>query len=292
MSLPENEVQVEQLSHTYMKGTPFQQEALHDVYFHAKPGECVAIIGHTGSGKSTLIQHLNGLLLPQTGQVNVLGLELSESNRYSLSEIRRQVVVLFQQPEDQLFEKYVADDIAYGPLQYGLPKKEVIQRVKHAMDFVGLPFETMRNRPIYALSGGQKRKIALAGLLALDPRVLVLDEPTAGLDPMSRQELLYKIKRLSRDEGRTIIFVTHSMEEVALLADRVYVLAGGSNVADGTTREIFANRELIHRYRIGTPQSVELVHTLIANGYDMNSSTFGVEETVVEVRKLLHQEVG
>ncbi|WP_028532642.1 energy-coupling factor transporter ATPase [Paenibacillus sp. UNC217MF] len=291
MSLPENAVQVEQLSYTYMKGTPFQHDALHDVYFHAKSGECVAIIGHTGSGKSTLIQHLNGLLLPQTGQVNVLGHELSESKR-SLSEIRRQVVVLFQQPEDQLFEKYVADDIAYGPLQYGLPKKEVIQRVKHAMDFVGLPFETMRNRPIYALSGGQKRKVALAGLLALDPQVIVLDEPTAGLDPTSRQELLYKIKRLSRDEGRTILFVTHSMEEVALLADRVYVLAGGSNVADGTTREIFANRELIHRYRIGTPQSVELVHTLIANGYDMNSSTFGVEETVAEVRKMLHQEVG
>ncbi|GAV15853.1 energy-coupling factor transporter ATPase [Paenibacillus sp. NAIST15-1] len=291
MSLPQYAVQVEQLSHTYMKGTPFQHDALYDVYFHAKPGECVAIIGHTGSGKSTLIQHLNGLLLPQAGQVNVLGHELSESKR-SLSEIRRQVVVLFQQPEDQLFEKYVADDIAYGPLQYGLPKKEVIQRVKHAMDFVGLPFETMRNRPIYALSGGQKRKVALAGLLALDPQVIVLDEPTAGLDPMSRQELLYKIKRLSRDEGRTIIFVTHSMEEVALLADRVYVLADGSNVADGTTREIFANRELIHHYRIGTPQSVELVHTLIANGYDLSSSTFGVEETVVEIRKLLHQEVG
>lgn len=291
MSLPEYAVQVEQLSHTYMKGTPFQHDALHNVYFHARPGECVAIIGHTGSGKSTLIQHLNGLLLPQTGQVNVLGHVLSESKR-SLSEIRRQVVVLFQQPEDQLFEKYVADDIAYGPLQYGLPKKEVIQRVKHAMDFVGLPFETMRNRPIYALSGGQKRKVALAGLLALGPQVLVLDEPTAGLDPMSRQELLYKIKRLSRDEGRTIIFVTHSMEEVALLADRVYVLADGSNVADGATREIFANRELIHRYRIGTPQSVELVHTMIANGYDMNSSTFGVEETVAQVRKLLHQEVG
>ncbi|MCM3294059.1 energy-coupling factor transporter ATPase [Paenibacillus sp. MER 180] len=291
MSLPEFAVQVEQLSYTYMKGTPFQHDALYDVYFHARSGECVAIIGHTGSGKSTLIQHLNGLLLPQTGQVNVLGYELSKS-KHLQSEIRRQVVVLFQQPEDQLFEKYVADDIAYGPLQYGLSKKEVIQRVKHAMDFVGLPFETMRNRPIYALSGGQKRKVALAGLLALDPRVLVLDEPTAGLDPMSRQELLYKIKRLSRDEGRTIIFVTHSMEEVALLADRVYVLADGSNVADGTTREIFAKRELIHRYRIGTPQSVELVHTLIANGYDMNSSTFGVEETVAEVSKLLHQEVG
>lgn len=291
MSLSEYAVQVEQLSYTYMKGTPFQHNALHDVYFHAKPGECVAIIGHTGSGKSTLIQHLNGLLLPQTGQVNVLDHELSESKR-SLSEIRRKVAVLFQQPEDQLFEKYVADDIAYGPLQYGLPKKEVIQRVKHAMDFVGLPFETMRNRPIYALSGGQKRKVALAGLLALDPQVIVLDEPTAGLDPMSRQELLYKIKRLSRDEGRTIIFVTHSMEEVALLADRVYVLADGSNVADGTTREIFANRELIHRYRIGTPQSVELVHTLIENGYDLSSSTFGVEETVVEISKLLHQEVG
>lgn len=291
MSVSNMAVSIEQLFHTFMKGTPFEQRALDSVHFHVKAGECVAIIGHTGSGKSTLIQHLNGLIMPQLGIVKVLGLELSES-KHALTEIRRRVAVLFQQPEDQLFEKVVADDIAYGPLQYGLPKREVIQRVRKAMEFVGLPFETMRNRPIFALSGGQKRKVALAGLLALEPDILVLDEPTAGLDPQSRQDLLCNIKRLSHEEGRTIIFVTHSMEEVALLADRVYVLAEGRNAADGTPRDIFANREFIARHRIGTPQSVELIHELLDRGYAVDSGSFGVEGTVAQLRQLLQQEVG
>ncbi|WP_126426800.1 energy-coupling factor transporter ATPase [Brevibacillus marinus] len=276
---------VSDLRHTYMKGTPLEHQALAGVNMVVNRGECVAIIGHTGSGKSTLIQHFNGLLLPQSGKVVVDGFDLSQPN-LPVKALRQKVGLVFQNPEDQIFEKLVGDDVAYGPLKLGLPLKEVAQRVRWAMELVGLSFDELKDRATFALSGGQKRKVALAGVLALKPSILVLDEPTAGMDPRSRKELLERIKRLNREEQLTLIFVTHNMEEVALLADRVYVLAGGRDVVNGTPREIFSNKALVAEHQIGTPETVEILHALHDRGYPVNTGEFTVEGAAREILAL------
>ncbi|MFS8514859.1 MAG: energy-coupling factor transporter ATPase, partial [Planifilum fulgidum] len=245
-----NIIEVKDLSYTYMEKTPLEHQALSGVDLTVEKGECVAIIGHTGSGKSTLIQHFNGLLRPRRGKVVVDGRDLSDP-KLDLKDLRRKVGLVFQNPEDQLFEKLVGDDIAFGPLKMGLPLKKVRDRVRWAMEMAGLSFEAMKDRPTYALSGGQKRKVALAGVLALRPKVLVLDEPTAGLDPRSRKELLGRIEGFNRREKMTVIFVSHNMEEVACLADRIFVMAAGQIVAQGTPREIFGSREVLLQHRIG-----------------------------------------
>lgn len=279
-------VSVENLSHVYMQGTPLQQRALDQVNLQVAEGECLAIIGHTGSGKSTLIQHFNGLIRPQSGSVVINGLDVSQP-KLDIRTLRRQVGLVFQNPEDQLFEKLVGDDVAYGPFKMGLPLEEVRRRVQWAMELVGLSFQEMKDRPTFALSGGQKRKVALAGVLSLQPKVLVLDEPTAGLDPRSRKELLERIRGLNRDEKLTVIFVSHNMEEVAQLADRVYVMANGKAVLDGTPRQIFGNQELLSEHHIGTPESVDILYRLRAEGYDTDPSAYLPEETAHEILKLI-----
>lgn len=279
------------LEHTYMQGTPLEHQALTGVNMTVNRGECVAIIGHTGSGKSTLIQHFNGLLRPQAGKVIVDGLDLSQP-RLSVKTLRQKVGLVFQNPEDQIFEKLVGDDIAYGPLKMGLPLKEVVQRVRWAMELVGLSFDELKDRATFALSGGQKRKVALAGVLALQPSILVLDEPTAGLDPRSRQELMERIKRLNQEEGLTLIFVTHNMEEVALLADRVYVMAGGRVVVHGTPREIFSNKTLLVEHQIGMPETVEILHALHERGYPVDTGAFTVEGAAQEILSLFRRAGG
>jgi energy-coupling factor transport system ATP-binding protein len=277
---------VENLVHTYMQGTPLEHKALLGVHMHVERGECVAIIGHTGSGKSTLIQHFNGLIRPQSGKVWVNGLDLSHP-RLDVKALRRQVGLVFQNPEDQLFEKLVGDDIAYGPFKLGLPVEEAARRVKWAMELVGLSFEEMKDRATFALSGGQKRKVALAGVLALQPSILVLDEPTAGLDPRSRKELLERIRRLNVEEKLTVIFVSHNMEEVAQLADRVYVMANGRAVCSGTPREIFSNQEILREHHIGTPESVEILYRLREQGYSVDVGAHKVEEAAGEIVRLV-----
>lgn len=265
--------------------------ALKGVNMYADEGECIAIIGHTGSGKSTLIQHFNGLMRPEAGQVLIDGHDLSKK-KVDLKRLRRTVGIVFQNPEDQIFEKIIGDDIAYGPFKLGLPLKEVRERVKWAMGVVGLDFEEMKDRQTFALSGGQKRKVALAGILALKPKVLVLDEPTAGLDPRSRSELLDKIKFLNKEEKLTVIFVSHNMEEVAFLADRVYVMANGSDVLNGTPTEIFSDKEKLERYQIGTPETVQVLYRLIDLGYNVNTSAFTISEASAQIMKVLSSEVG
>lgn len=277
---------VTNLTHIYMKGTPLEHQALYGVSMNVEEGECIAIIGHTGSGKSTLIQHFNGLQMPQTGSVIIDGIDLSQP-KLDVIALRRKVGLVFQNPEDQIFEKIIGDDIAYGPLKMKLPMKEVVERVRWAMDMVGLDFEEMKDRATFALSGGQKRKVALAGILALRPRIIVLDEPTAGLDPYSRNELLGRIKHLNRQEKVTVIFVSHNMEEVALLADRVYVMAEGRVVHSGTPREIFSNREVMKKYHIGMPESVEILHELRDMGYRVNPGAYEVSEAAEEILSLL-----
>jgi energy-coupling factor transport system ATP-binding protein len=279
-------VSVTDLSHVYMEGTPLAHQALYNVSLQVAEGECVAIIGHTGSGKSTLIQHFNGLMRPQTGKVVVNGYDVSDP-KVDVKSLRRQVGLVFQNPEDQIFEKLIGDDIAYGPFKMGLPLEEVRERVEWAMELVGLSFEEMKDRPTYALSGGQKRKVALAGVLALKPKVLVLDEPTAGLDPRSRQELLERILHLNKKEGLTVIFVSHNMDEVARLAERVFVMANGRIACEGTPREIFGNREILREHHIGTPESVDILYKLHDQGYKVDLSAYLPEETAAEILKLL-----
>ncbi|MBH0328826.1 cobalt transporter ATP-binding subunit [Brevibacillus brevis] len=281
-------VNVENLSHVYMQGTPLEHRALDQVTIQVAEGECLAIIGHTGSGKSTLIQHFNGLIRPQSGTVIINGMDVSQP-KIDIRTLRRQVGLVFQNPEDQLFEKLVGDDVAYGPFRMGLPLEEVRRRVQWAMDLVGLSFQEMKDRPTFALSGGQKRKVALAGVLSLQPKVLVLDEPTAGLDPRSRHELLERIRRLNREEKLTVIFVSHNMEEVAKLADRVYVMANGHSVCDGTPRQIFGNQELLRQHHIGTPESVDILYRLREQGYSIDPSAFLPEETAMEILKLMNR---
>jgi energy-coupling factor transport system ATP-binding protein len=279
-------VDIQDLSHIYMEGTPLEHPALDGVTLQVAQGECMAIIGHTGSGKSTLIQHLNGLIRPQSGRVVINGIDVSQP-KVDIKSLRRQVGLVFQNPEDQLFEKLVGDDVAYGPFKMGLPLEEVRSRVQWAMELVGLSFQEMRDRPTFALSGGQKRKVALAGVLALQPKVLVLDEPTAGLDPVSRRELLERIRHLNREENLTVIFVSHNMEEVAQLADRVYVMANGKAVCDGTPRQIFGNEELLRQHHIGTPESVDILYRLREVGYGINPEAFLPQEAANEILKLL-----
>ncbi|MGG0935906.1 energy-coupling factor transporter ATPase [Brevibacillus centrosporus] len=279
-------VDIRNLSHIYMQGTPLEHRALDDVTLQVAEGECMAVIGHTGSGKSTLIQHLNGLIRPQSGTVIINGLDVSQP-KVDIKSLRRQVGLVFQNPEDQLFEKLVGDDVAYGPFKMGLPLEEVRRRVHWAMELVGLSFQEMKDRPTFALSGGQKRKVALAGVLALQPKVLVLDEPTAGLDPLSRKELLERIRHLNLEENLTVIFVSHNMEEVAQLADRVYVMANGKAVCDGSPRQIFGNEELLRQHHIGTPESVDILYRLRAEGYSINPESYLPEEAAYEILKIL-----
>ncbi|MCL6516844.1 energy-coupling factor transporter ATPase, partial [Alicyclobacillus sp.] len=273
---------VEGLEHVYMRGTPLEHRALAGVDLEVGEGECVAIIGRTGSGKSTLIQHFNGLLRPQAGRVVVAGHDLSDP-RLDVRALRRTVGLVFQNPEDQIFEKLVGDDIAYGPLKQGLPMAEVVRRARWAMEMVGLPFDAFKDRETFALSGGEKRKVALAGILVLQPKILVLDEPTAGLDPRSRHDLLARIRRLNRDEGLTVVFVSHNMDEVALLADRVYVMAEGRVAMCGTPREIFADAGRLAEHRIGMPETVEILHRLRALGYDVDTRAFEAEASAREI---------
>jgi energy-coupling factor transport system ATP-binding protein len=279
-------IEIENLSHTYMKGTPMEHAALKGTNMVVEEGECIAIIGHTGSGKSTLIQHFNGLIRPDSGKVFIDGEDLSKK-KVDMKTLRRKVGLVFQNPEDQIFEKLIGDDIAYGPFKLGLPLKEVRERVKWAMGVVGLDFEEMKDRQTFALSGGQKRKVALAGILALKPKILVLDEPTAGLDPRSRNELLEKIKILNKVEKLTVIFVSHNMEEVAYLADRVYVMAGGTASLSGTPEEIFTNKEKLQQYKIGTPETVQVLYRLSDLGYKVNTAAFSIPEASNEITKIL-----
>ncbi|MEO2077840.1 MAG: energy-coupling factor transporter ATPase [Bacillus sp. (in: firmicutes)] len=279
-------IEIENLSHTYMKGTPMEHVALKGANLYVEEGECIAIIGHTGSGKSTLIQHFNGLMRPESGKVIIDGEDLSKK-KVDLKTLRQKVGLVFQNPEDQIFEKIIGDDIAYGPFKLGLPLKEVRERVKWAMDVVGLDFEEMKDRQTFALSGGQKRKVALAGILALKPKILVLDEPTAGLDPRSRKELLEKIKRLNKEEKLTVVFVSHNMEEVAMLADRVYVMAGGTDVLSGTPKEIFTDKEKLQLHQIGTPETVQILYRLTDLGYQVNTDAFSIIEASDEIMKVL-----
>lgn len=262
------------VTHTYMTGTPFERTAIKDVSFSIEQGEFVAIIGHTGSGKSTLVQHLNGLLAPTAGQVTVDGIDINTKKSESIAA-RRNVGMVFQYPEYQLFEETIAADIAFGPRNFGLSDDEVDARVREAMDFADLDYDQYAERSPFQLSGGQMRRVAIAGVIALKPRYLILDEPAAGLDPIGKRVIFDKIKRL-HESGTTVILVSHNMDDVAKMADRIFVMHQGVLAASGTPKEIFAQRELLKDAGLDVPPVTETLRCLKQSG-------FGIDDTILDI---------
>ena len=268
---------IEHLNYVYMQGGPYETKALNDVSLTINDGEFIGLIGHTGSGKSTLVQHLNGLIMPSSGRVLVDGLDLADKNT-DRRAIRRRVGLVFQYPENQLFEETVAKDIAFGPKNLGLGEAEIDRRVRTAMRRVALDYDKLAQRSVFELSGGQMRRVAIAGVLAMEPQTLVLDEPCAGLDPRGREEILGLISDLHRESGTTIVMVSHSMDDVAALAERVIVMNHGSVVMDGTPREVFAKGEELRAISLDVPQAVELAQKLREKGFDIPEGIYRMDE--------------
>jgi len=281
-------IRVEDLWHTYMSGTPFAQVALRGVTLDVRPGEIVGIIGQTGSGKSTLIQYMNGLLRPLKGRVVVGDVDLGRRD-VDVQMIRQMVGVAFQDPEDQIFEPLVGDDVAYGPRQLGLSLEELRARVRWAMEAVGLSFDGFKDRYAFTLSGGELRKAALAGVLALRPRVLVLDEPTSGLDPGSRADLRERIRDLQAREGLTLVLVSHDMDEVARLSDRVSVLDEGRVVTSGAARAVFADTPRLAALGLAPPEATLACQRLRSRGYPVPPDVLTIEEAGDILGALLRQ---
>ena len=282
---------IEHLTHTYMPGSPFASTALHDVNLTIEDGELIGLLGHTGSGKTTLIQYLNGLVKPTSGRIVVDGIDLTEKG-VSLLEVRKKVGLVFQYPEYQLFEETVAKDIAFGPKNMGLKPDEIDQRVRRAMEQVGLCYDDIAERSPFELSGGQMRRVAIAGVLAMQPKVLILDEPTAGLDPAGRRSILRMICSLHAAGGLTVIMVSHSMDDISTLATRLVVMSRGEMVLTGTPREVFLQQELLESIGLGVPQAAQLVHALRAEGFDLPDDMYTLDEVRTAILGLMKKEDG
>lgn len=282
-------IKVENLIYKYMPGTPFEKTALDNVNVEIKQGEFIGLIGHTGSGKSTFIQQLNGLLKPTSGNIYIDD-ECITKKGVNLKNIRQKVGLVFQYPEHQLFEETIYKDVSFGPLNLGLTEDEILSRVKRAMRVVGLDFERYKDVSPFDLSGGQKRRVAIAGVLAMEPEVLILDEPTAGLDPRGRDEILGEIKKLHEEYKMTIILVSHSMEDVAKLVDRLIVMYKGKNVLAGTPREVFMEIETLEKIGLAVPQVTYLVRELKRRGFDIREDIITVEEAREELLRILRSD--
>ena len=269
-------IKIEKLDYVYMQGSPFERKALDNINLEINDGEFIGLIGHTCSGKSTLVQHLNGLLKPHGGSVVVNGRETTTKGE-DLKKLRCEVGLVFQYPEHQLFEETVYKDIAFGPANLGLSKEEIDQRVKEAMNYVGLSYDLMEKSP-FDLSGGQKRRAAIAGVLSMHPSVLVLDEPTAGLDPAGREEILTQVKSIYLKSKMTVILVSHSMEDVAKLVNRLIVMNQGRVAMDGPVSEVFAHGDELRGMGLNVPQVHLLVDELIKRGVPLSKNIYTVEK--------------
>lgn len=269
-------IKVENINYIYSEGTAFENYALKDINFEISDGSFVGIIGHTGSGKSTLIQQLNGLIKASTGKIYYKGQDIYDEN-YKLKEHRQKVGLVFQYPEHQLFEIDVLSDVCFGPLNQGLNKEEAIERAKSALTLVGLDESFYKKSP-FELSGGQKRRVAIAGVLAMNPEVLILDEPTAGLDPKGREEILGKISELRKSRNITIILVSHSMEDVAKYADKILVLSKGELVLNGTPKEVFRHIDLLESIGLRAPEVSYIIRELREKGFKINEDISTIEE--------------
>ena len=257
-------IQVEDLCYTYGEGTALERQALKHVSFEIQDGEFVGLIGHTGSGKSTLIQHLNGLIKPTSGDIKYQGVSIY-SQGYKLKDLRSKVGLVFQYPEYQLFEADIFTDVCFGPKNLGLPQEEVEKRARHALKLVGMDEKFYKQSP-FELSGGQKRRVAIAGVLAMRPEMMILDEPTAGLDPQGRDEILGQIERLNREHGLTILVVSHSMEDMARYVDRIMVMNDGVKMFDDTPKEVFRHYKELEAIGLAAPQITYVVQGLRERG--------------------------
>ena len=276
------------LCFTYGAGTAFEQQALKHVNFEIQDGEFVGLIGHTGSGKPTLIQHLNGLERATSGHIFYNGTDIY-SDGYNMKELRSKVGLVFQYPEHQLFEVDVLTDVCFGPKNQGLDQDEARERAKQALALVGMGPEYYEQSP-FELSGGQKRRVAIAGVLAMEPEVLILDEPTAGLDPRGRDDLLNKLKALHEGRGLTIILVSHSMEDVARFAGRLMVMNHGEKVFDGTPKEVFRHYKELEQIGLAAPQITYLVHDLRHMGLEIDEDITTVPEARDAILKLYQKQ--
>ena len=270
-------IEVKNLTHIYNEGLPHESVAIDDVSFTIGDGEFVSIIGHTGSGQSTMLQHLNGLLKPKSGTIIIDGIDITDS-KTGMLEIRKKVGLVFQYPEYQLFEETVAKDVAFGPANLGLEPEEIDARVRRSVELVGLDYDEIKNASPFELSGGQKRRVAMAGVLAMEPRVLVLDEPTAGLNPRAHRDILDMVGEIHRREKNTIILVSHNMNDVARLSDRILVMSGGKLEMNGTPQEIFSREEEVKSMGLALPDSMEILSRLRKAGMRIEGTAMTIGE--------------
>ena len=250
---------VRHLTHIYSKGLPGETVALDDVSFEIASGECIGIIGHTGSGKSTLLQHMNGLLKPHSGEIIVSDMNIGDGSVKKV-DISKNVGLVFQYPEYQLFEETVAKDVAFGPRNLGVPEDEISSIVRESIELLGLDYDAVAEKSPFELSGGQKRRVAIAGVLAMKPKVLILDEPTAGLDPASKHDMLEVIKRLRQERNLIVVFVSHNMKDIAELSDRIIVMNGGKLVMNGSPKEVFARASELKSMGLSVPPVTEILY--------------------------------
>lgn len=279
-------IKIENLTYVYMPKTPFEKKALDNVSLEIEDGEFLAVIGHTGSGKSTLIQHLNGLLKPASGKIYVDGTDITDKDT-KLVDIRKKVGLVFQYPEYQLFEETIAKDIAYGPSNLELNEDEILKRVKKSMEMVGLNYEEYKDISPFELSGGQKRRVAIAGVIAMEPKVLILDEPTAGLDPAGRDDILEQIKLLHEKYNMTIILVSHSMEDVGKLAEKIIVMNDGHVELQGKPKDVFKEIDTLEKIGLAVPQVTYLMRELKKKGFNVSEDIFTVEKAKSELLNIL-----
>ena len=279
-------ITVENLTYTYSKGLPNETRALEDVSFQLEPGEFAAVIGHTGSGKSTLMQQLNGLLRPDSGKITVGEVCITDPST-KMTEVRRKVGLVFQYPEYQLFEETVAKDVAFGPKQVGMTGEKLDRVVEESIRLTGLDYEEVKERSPFELSGGQKRRVAIAGVLAMKPEILILDEPTAGLDPSAHRDVLELIRRIHRQERMTILLVSHNMGDIAELADRVLVMNRGKLVMNGTPAEVFSRGEPLWKMGLGLPPATEFMELLKDRMPGIDAAQLSIEDAAKEICRYL-----
>lgn len=273
-------IKLEHVTYTYGAGTPFEKTALYDTSVEIHEGEFVGIIGHTGSGKSTFVQLLNGLIQPTTGTVTVDGTDISKKTKEVMA-MRHKVGMVFQYPEYQLFEETIAKDIAFGPRNFGLSEQEIEERVREAMDFVGLDYQIYADRSPFRLSGGQMRRVAIAGVIAIHPQYLILDEPSAGLDPIGRREIFSEIQRWHKEKDVTVILVSHNMEDVSQMANRLLVLSHGKIQLDGEPLDIFSTKQdVLQQAGVSVPPATSVLQYLQTRGFTVNDRVHSIDESV------------